>query len=262
MSKVNFSEYNEVHMRRADHLVSFVKNLHHAVEKSGDKAVQAEVMHQLKCIGFDDQFVKEMCEVAKDYKHYHLERIKAEQTAKDPEVLYPAIMPERLQPYMGNRKLIEAIRNHPEVKDIYVRIQDAVAEDAQDVDANLLLSAYMEQDADAMFRAICGKYELEEVFAQAQVIPDVQELFFKKGDNEGEITFPFWGKEKISVEEFKSYILANYQIHEDTWKLIQSAIRFVMEGDVSVEKRRDCLWALLKGAIGVPEEIVYMVDLS
>ena len=33
---IDFSEYNQVHLPRADHLESFMKNLAHAIDKTSD----------------------------------------------------------------------------------------------------------------------------------------------------------------------------------------------------------------------------------
>lgn len=264
MSKVNFSEYNEVHLPRADHLVSFVKNLHHAVEKSGDKAVQAEVLHQLQCIGFDDQFIKEMCEVAKDYKHYHLERIKAEQTKDLPEVRWPTISGERIQQYAANRELIAAITSNKRSVRFYSEIEDAIEAETEKLaqaNINLLLLAYLARDVDAMFKALVG-WNLEDIFAKAKIIPDEKGYFYKTGDFPlSEVAFPLYRKSELTVDEFKKHLYVVHGISDDTWKVMQSVINFVKASNQDAQQQTDLLWAVLKD-YGIPEDVVRMVKLS
>ena len=254
---VNYSEYNNVHLPRADKLTCFVKGLYHAAQKTSD---MEGVLHQLRCIGYSDEFITEMCQVAHDYKEYHKSRIRAEQTADLPQTLYPTIKPERLTQYVENRKLITAILEHERAEELKESLEDAVADAMEKINITLFLDAYMKQDVDAMVAAITG-WDLEALFASACIIPDEKEYFHKKGDKDIDVAFPFWGKETISVEEFKQYLLIYCAIHEDTWKLIQSAIRFAQASDVSLDKRQDVLWALLKDSVGVPEDVVRMVEL-
>ena len=61
---VNYSEYNKIHYPRAEALVSFMKCLHHAMQKTDD---YAGAMHQLKCIGYSDEFIAAISEIAEDY---------------------------------------------------------------------------------------------------------------------------------------------------------------------------------------------------
>lgn len=263
MSKVNFSEYNEIHLRRADHLVSFVKNLPHAVQKSGDKPVQDEVMHQLKCIGFDDEFIKEMCQVAHDYKEYHKGRIKAEQTKDLPEVRWPTISGERIQQYAANRELISAITTNKRSGRFLSEIVDAIESETEklvQVDINLLLLAYLARDVDAMFKALIG-WNLEDIFAKAKIIPDENGYFYKEGDFPMcEVAFPLYRKTELTVDEFKAYLYSFHCIHDDTWKMVQSVINFVKASDSDAQQQADLLWAVLKD-YGIREEVVRMVKL-
>ena len=265
MSKVNFSEYNEVHKRRADHLVSFVKNLHHAVEKSGDKAVRAEVMHQLKCIGFDDEFIKEMCQVAHDYKEYHKERIKAEQTKDLPEVRWPTISGERIEQYAENRNLIAAITSSKQASRLMLYLLEAVEEELQsrgilEIDYHPVLLAYLSRDVDAMFTALVG-WKFEDMLAKAKIIPDEKGYFYKEGDFPlSEVAFPLYRKTELTVDEFKAYLYSGHGISDDTWKMVQSVINFVKASGSDAQQQADLLWAVLKD-YGIPEDVVRMVKL-
>ena len=263
MSKVNFSEYNEVHLPRADHLVSFVKNLPHAVQKSGDKPVQDEVMHQLKCIGFDDEFIKEMCQVAHDYKEYHKERIKAEQTKDLPEVRWPTISGERIQQYAANRELFCAITSDKQSPRLLNEVAEAIKEELQDrelVDISLLLLSYLSRDVDALFTALVG-WNLEDIFAKAKIIPDEKGYFYKEGDFPlSEVAFPLYRKTELTVDEFKAYLYSGHGISDDTWKMVQSVINFVKASNQDAQQQKDRLWAVLKD-YGIPEEVVRMVKL-
>lgn len=268
MSKVNFSEYNEVHLPRADHLVSFVKNLPHAVQKSGDKPVQAEVMHQLKCIGFGEDFIKEMCQVAHDYKEYHKERIKAEQTKDLPEVRWPTISGERIQQYAANRDLISAITTNKRSARFFCEIAEAIEEELKDraqvtasgEDINLMLLAYLARDVDAMFTALVG-WNFEDILAKAKIIPDEKGYFYKAGDFPlSEVAFPLYRKSELTVDEFKTHLYVIHGISDDTWKMVQSVINFVKTSSQDAQQRTDLLWAVLKD-YGIPEEIVRMVKL-
>lgn len=94
---VNYSEYNKVYLRRGDCLYSFIKNLDHAVQKSG--AYDA-VMHQLKCIGWSEELIETASEAAAHYKSFHKDRIKREQericTFSTGDVVYPVVLEYRL----------------------------------------------------------------------------------------------------------------------------------------------------------------------
>lgn len=250
---VNYEEYNSLHLPIADNLVCFIKGLHHAMQKTNDFE---GAMHQLKCIGYE-KALETVERVAYCYKEYHKNRIRAEQTANLPEVLYPTIDVKRRPTFVKNLELIERIRNHEDFSDMCEAIEDAIVLDATTNAENILL-AYQRRDVDALFSAICG-YSFEEICACATIIPDVNELFRKKEDC-CEVFFPLYGKETLTVEEFKEYILSNYEIHDDTWKLIQSAIRFAATAKTQ-EAKQDCLWTLLKDSIGIPEEVVRMVQL-
>ena len=201
-----------------------------------------------------------MCAVAHDYKVYHKNRIYTEQRASLPEVLYPTIQIRRIPQYLQNRALIEKIRSHTQEANLYVMIQDAVADAAEDVNAKELLNAYMSRDVDAMFRAIC-KYDLEDICAKARIIPDTKEIFFTKEDGSVPV-FTFWNKDSLSEEEFRQYLYRYHEITDDAWKLVQSAIRFAKASCKDLEQRKDILWAILKDSIGVQEEVVRLVDLS
>ena len=265
MSKVNFSEYNEVHKRRADHLVSFVKNLHHAVEKSGDKVVQAEVMHQLKCIGFDDEFIKEMCQVAHDYKEYHKERIKAEQTKDLPEVRWPSIRRDRVYQYAQNRRLFSEVDNHKRVAGLYMNLLEAIHSAMEEssnpgISISPFVNAYMCNDVDAMVAAITH-WHMEDLMAKAKIIPDEKGYFYKEGDFPlSEVAFPLYRKTELTVDEFKAYLYSGHGISDDTWKMVQSVINFVKTSSQDAQQRTDLLWAVLKD-YGIPEEVVRMVKL-
>ena len=75
-SIVNYSEFNKVYKPRADHLVSFVKLLDGAVQKSD---TYEAVMKQLHCIGWSEELIQTACEAAVLYKEHHKRRIREEQ---------------------------------------------------------------------------------------------------------------------------------------------------------------------------------------
>ena len=258
MPTINYSEYNEIHLRRADHLVSFVKNLEHAMQKTADFD---GAMHQLKCIGFDEDFIKEMCRVAHDYKEYHKKRIKAEQTKDLPEVRWPTISGERIQQYAANRELISAIVSNKCSVRFYGEIENAIETEAlEQVDINLLLLAYLARDVDAMFKALIG-WDLEDIFAKAKIIPDEKGYFYKEGDFPMcEVAFPLYRKTELTVDEFKAYLYSGHGISDDTWKVVQSVINFVKTSNQDAQQQTDLLWAVLKD-YGIPEEVVRMVKL-
>ena len=253
---VNYSEYNNVHLPIADNLVCFIKGLKHAMEKTGDFD---GAMHQLKCIGYD-KALETVESVAHEYKAYHKKRICTEQLAGSPEILYPTVKKERLDAYVDNRKLIAAILAHKKAEELKQSLEDAFADASERRNISRILEAYMAQDVDAMVAAFAG-WDFEDLCACACIIPDEKEYFNKAGDEGVEIAFPFWGKESITAEEFKQYLLSYYDVHDDAWKLIQSAIRFAQSVEATANKRRDILWTLLKDTVGVPEEVVQMVEL-
>lgn len=75
-SIVNYSEFNKVYKPRADHLVSFVKLLDGAVQKSD---AYETVMKQLRCIGWSEELIQTACEAAALYKEHHKRLIREEQ---------------------------------------------------------------------------------------------------------------------------------------------------------------------------------------
>lgn len=257
MSTINFSEYNEVHLRRADHLVSFVKNLEHAMQKTND---YNGAMHQLQCIGFSEELIKEMAAVASDYKKYHKQRIQDEQTAGTPEKLYPMIDPARVKQYAKNCELISAIDQHKDVEPLTEQIAIAIEEELE-VNIGSFLKAYMDCDVDRMVSAITG-WDLEALLAKARVIPDKMEHFYKPGDFPlSEVAFPFFGKQCLSIAEFKDYLLNAYTLEPSTLLMVENAIAFAQKTFVTSKERNDCLWAMLNGAVDVPEEVVRLVAL-
>ena len=74
-SIVNYSEFNKVYKPRADRLVSFVKLLDGAVQKSD---AYEGVMKQLRCIGWSEELIQTACEAAALYKEHHKRRIREE----------------------------------------------------------------------------------------------------------------------------------------------------------------------------------------
>lgn len=257
MDSINYSEYNKVHLPRAEHLYCFIKNLNHAMQKTND---YEGAMHQLQCIGFSEEFVQEMATVASDYKTYHKQRIQAEQTSDLPEVKYPTIDKERVKQYAKNLQLIAMILDREGNDEILQNIEDAFVEECEDMQISNILNAYLARDVDEMIWAFTG-YNLEELLAKAKVIPDKKELFYKTDDFPiSEITFPFYDKHSLSIDEFKAYLFDIHGIHDNTWRLVQSIINFAKASCQNTEQQLNILWAVLKD-YGIPEEIVRMVVL-
>lgn len=252
---VNYSEYNKVHYPRAEALVSFMKCLHHAMQKTDD---YAGAMHQLKCIGYSDEFIAAISEIAEDYKLYHKNRIHAEQTCDLPEVKYPTIDKDRVEQYTKNLQLIEMIFAK-ENDDVMQNIEDAIAEECEGMRAKNILNAYAAGDVDALICAITG-YDLEELLAKAKVIPDTKELFHKTGDFPlSDVTFPFYGKEFLTEEEFREHLRSEYTISPEAWRLIDNIIEYAQNAFKYQEDRQAYLWNMIKGTIGIPEEVVRLV---
>lgn len=252
---VNYSEYNKIYYPRAEALVSFMKCLHHAMQKTDD---YAGAMHQLKCIGYSDEFIAAISEIAEDYKAYHKNRIHAEQTCDLPEVKYPTIDKGRVERYAENLKLITKIFAEGN-DDILQNIEDAIANECEDLQAKKILDAYMSGDVDAMICAITG-YDLEELLAKAKVIPDTKEIFHKAGDFPlSDVTFPFYGKEFLTEEEFRDHLRSEYTISPEAWRLIDNIIEYAQNAFKLQEDRQAYLWNMIKGTIGIPEEVVRLV---
>lgn len=257
---VNYSEYNQIHLPRADHLFSFLKNLEHAMQKTTD---YEGAMHQLRCIGYSEEFIQEMQAVVHDYKEFHKARIRAEHEAKQPVSLgdqYPTIQAARLKQYAANLQLIEQIQEHDDVEELHTAITDAIAEEL-DLDAEDLLKAYYSRDVDAMLCAITG-WDFESLLAKAKIIPDVKELFYKPGDFPAmDVAFPFYGKECLSEGELKDHLRCNYMISPEMWRVINNVVDYAKRAFSNTDDRSDYIWSMLDGTIGVPEEVVRMVKL-
>lgn len=254
---VNYSEYNKVHYPRAEALVSFMKCLHHAMQKTDD---YAGAMHQLKCIGYSDEFIAAISEIAEDYKLYHKNRIHAEQTCDLPEAKYPTIDKDRVEQYAENLRLITQILDLKN-DEVLQNFEDAFAEECEGMQAKRILDAYMAGDVDAMVCAITG-YDLEELLAKAKIIPDTKELFHKIGDFPlSEVTFPFYGKEMLTDEEFREYLRKEYTLSPEAWRLLNNVIDYAKKAFHRQEDQTECLWNMINGTIGVPEEVVRMVRL-
>ena len=99
-TKPDYSEYNKVHLPRADNMVCFIKNLNHAMQKVEIPGAYDAIMHQLKCIGYSEDLISAICEAASYYKTHHKERIRAEQNPIDRavsgDILYPVIWAQKL----------------------------------------------------------------------------------------------------------------------------------------------------------------------
>lgn len=257
MHTINFSEYNEIHLRRADHLVSFIKNLNHAMQKTSD---YEGAMHQLRCIGFSEEFIQEMAAVASDYKSYHKQRIADEQAANTPEKLYPSIRKERVEQYAKNRELCLAIQQSVDSDLLYEQIRDAVCEELEKTFSSVaFLLSYMDGDVDRMVSALTG-WDLEALLAKANIIPDTKGYFPSRDVCMADIAFPLYGKDSLTIEEFKTYLIEVCGVHADTWKMIQSVINFAKVSCKDTEQQIAILLAVLKD-YGIPEEIVRMVKL-
>lgn len=256
--EVNYSEYNQVHHPRAEHLYCFIKGLNHAMQKTND---YEGAMHQLRCIGYSEEFIQDMVTISHDYKEYHKQRIRTEHEAKQPiglEVMYPTIKTERLAQYAENLRLIERIQNHGNGDEILYELEDVLNTEIS-VHITTFLDAYVRRDVDAMVEAITG-WDLEALFVRANIIPDAKGFFPSRDVRMDEIAFPLYGKETLTVEEFKTYLLNVYNLHDDTLRLVQSVIRFAQLSCDDAAKRNDLLWAVLK-EYDVPEEVVRMVSL-
>lgn len=256
MHTINFSEYNEIHLRRADHLVSFIKKLNHAMQKTND---YEGAMHQLRCIGFSEEFIQEMATVASDYKTYHKQRIAAEQAANTPEKLYPSIRKERVEQYAKNRELILAVHQHKDSEVLLEQIEDAIHSELEGISAATFLLSYMDGDVDRMVSALTG-WDLEALLAKANIIPDTKGYFPSRDVCMADIAFPLYGKDSLTIEEFKTYLIEVCGVHADTWKMIQSVINFAKVSCKDTEQQIAILLAVLKD-YGIPEEVVRMVVL-
>lgn len=96
----DYSEYNRIHLPRADNMVCFIKNLNHAMQKVEIPGAYDEIMHQLKCIGYSEELISAICEAAGCYKTHHKERIREEQNPVDRaasgDILYPVVWAQKL----------------------------------------------------------------------------------------------------------------------------------------------------------------------
>lgn len=96
----DFSEYNKIHLPRADNMVCFIKNLNHAMQKVEIPGAYDEIMHQLKCIGYSEELISVTCEAAGCYKTHHKERIREEQNpidhAASGDILYTVVWAQKL----------------------------------------------------------------------------------------------------------------------------------------------------------------------
>lgn len=256
--KVDYHEYNKVHYPRAEALVSFIKCLHHAMQKTDDFE---GAMHQLECIGYSQDFIVQMEQVAADYKEYHKQRIAMQQQSELPQVKYPMINKTRVEKYAENLRLIAKILEINDNDEILQNFEDAFASECEGMQAENILKAYLAGDVDAIICAITG-YDLEEIFAKAKIIPDTQEIFHKAGDFPmNEITFPFYGKEMLTDEEFREYLRKEYTLSPEAWRLLNNVIDYAKKAFQRQEDQTECLWNMINGTIGVPEEIVRMVRL-
>lgn len=201
MSNVNYREYNDLHLPIASNLICFIKGLEHAMQKTNDFD---GAMHQLKCIGYDKALAT-VESVAHEYKEYHKQRIRAEQTADSLEVRYPKIQEDRRGQYDKNCQLIRELWK---LQDCTARTEDlrcAITEKL-DVDIAKVLDAYLSCDVDALISAITG-WDLESLMAAAKIIPDLKGGFPSRCVNTDEIAFSLREKESLSETEFKDFLM-------------------------------------------------------
>ena len=256
MSNVNYREYNDLHLPIADNLVCFMKGVKHAMQKTKDPD---GAMKQLKCIGYDKALAT-VESVAHVYKAYHKQRIYAEQTAESLDVRYPKIQKDRRSQYDKNCQLIRELRK---LQDCTARTEDlrcAITEEL-DVDIAKVLDAYLSCDVDALISAITG-WDLEALMAAARIIPDLKGWFPSREVNTDEIAFPLYEKEVLSETEFKDFLRDAYEIHMDTWAMIENAIAVAKRTFKKDEDRADFLRHMLDGVLSpMPEEAIRIVRL-
>ena len=96
----DYSEYNRIHLPRADNMVCFIKNLNHAMQKVEIPGAYDAIMHQLKCIGYSEDLISSICEASGYYKEHHKNRIKEEQLPVDRaasgDILFPVVWARKL----------------------------------------------------------------------------------------------------------------------------------------------------------------------
>ena len=166
----------------------------------------------------------------------------------------------RKKQYEVNCELIDMIRDHFTCSSIEDRIQDAVCQEL-DLDISNFLDAYLDNDADAMVCAITG-WDLESLMAKAKVIPDSRHNFYSGGEvPSGEITFPTYGKETLTEQEFVDLLRERWTLPAEALRMVQNTLSVAKDQYESAEDRQDFLWAMFGGAIDVDEEIVRKVVL-
>lgn len=254
---VNYSEYNKDHLPRANSVTSFMHCLHHAMQKTGD---YEGAMHQLECIGYSEELIHNAEKLAEVYKETQKKRIAEEQTAHLPQKKYPYVSPDRAERYSNNLEILAALAAHEKRDEFYDRLRDAVEEEME-IDIPKLLYAYAAGDVDAMISALTD-WDMEALLAKALIIPDESDYFYSPGEIPStDIAFPFWGKDRLTVKEFKEYVCINHTTAPEVMRIIDNAVEYAQKTLKTEGERSDCLWSLLRCVVNAPEEVVRMVRL-
>lgn len=172
-----------------------------------------------------------------------------------------AVNAQRIEQYEKNCELIEMILEH--------RHTDAIQEHFSEIMTNELeiamgdiLCAYRDGDVDAMITAITG-WCFENLAAKAKIIPDIKHYFYNNGEvPSAEITFPLYGKDDWTEQEFLDHIRKSYAPSHEAMSLIQNAISYACERFETKEDRQNFLWSMLRNTIGIDEETVCKVMLG
>lgn len=160
-----------------------------------------------------------------------------------------------------NCELIEMIQEHKHSEIVMDRLLDAVSQELE-ISIGDFLSAYAEDDADAMVTALTG-WNLETLMAKARIIPDTKHYFYgEKEIPSAQIIFPLYGREDLTKEMFLAHLQKNGAISNDAMLLIQNALGYAREMFKNNEDRQNFLWSMLRNTVGIDEETVRKVVLS
>lgn len=154
----DYSEYNKVYHPRAEHMVCFIKNLNHAMQKVEIPGAYEKIMHQLKCIGYSDELIDTICAAASCYKNYHKDRIQDEQSAvdrvKSGDMLYTVVQEWKLPTDVNATVSVLSVAKTPDkakadMKELAARAKGSfkkAIKDAAPPDPMLCFDASMSED--------------------------------------------------------------------------------------------------------------------
>ena len=167
----------------------------------------------------------------------------------------------RKNQYDKNCELIDMIRDHINCGIIEEKIHNVICEELE-LDISSFLDAYLDNDADAMACAITG-WDLESLLAKAKVIPDVKNNFYSDGEvPSGDITFPTYGKETLTPQEFIDYLRhENHKLPVETLRMVQNAMICARNLCKTADEQRDFLCSMLNGVLDIDEDTIRKVVL-